>query len=252
MKKLVFTLLAASTLVFTNSATDAETAFASTSNTTAYETSTTETSVEVVEVAASKATAKSGTFKMKYNTNVRLDAGTKYKVVTVAKKGATAVATHQKKVGSQTWFKVKVSGKAGWVLSTLVTPAAKKAAVVKASNSTSSSAIVSTALSLKGIPYKFGGTTTSGFDCSGFTQYVFKKAGKSLSRTTLSQFAETTAVSSPQPGDLIFFANTYRAGISHVGIYIGNGQWVHSGGKKAEVLSVNAPYWGDKIHSYRR
>jgi peptidoglycan endopeptidase LytE len=252
MKKLVFTLLAASTLVFTNSATDAETAFASTSNTTAYETTNTAPSQEIVEVAASKATAKSGTFKMKYNTNVRLDAGTKYKVVTVAKKGAKAVATHQKKVGSQTWFKVKVNGKAGWVLSTLVTSASSSAKVVKASSSASTAGVVSAAMALRGIPYKFGGTTTSGFDCSGFTQYVFKKAGKSLSRTTLSQFAETSAVSSPQAGDLIFFANTYRAGISHVGIYIGNGQWIHSGGKKAEVLSVNAPYWGDKIHSYRR
>lgn len=250
MKKLVFTLLAASSLVFTNSAVDAQAAFASTSNTTAYETSNTETSLEIVEVAASKATAKSGTYKMKYNTNVRLDAGTNHKVVTVAKKGAKAVATHQKKVGSQTWYKVKVSGKAGWVLSTLLTSSSAK--VVKASNSSSASGAVSVALSLKGIPYKFGGTTTSGFDCSGFTQYAYKKAGKSLSRTTLSQFAETSAVSSPQPGDLIFFANTYRAGISHVGIYIGNGKWIHSGGKKAEVLSVNAPYWGDKFHSYRR
>lgn len=253
MKKLVFTLLAASSLVFTNSAVDAQAASASTSNnTTAYETSNTETSLEIVEVAASKATAKSGTYKMKYNTNVRLDAGTKHKVVTVAKKGAKAVATHQKKVGSQTWYKVKVNGKAGWVLSSLLTSASSSAKVVKASNTSSASGAVSVALSLKGIPYKFGGTTTSGFDCSGFTQYAYNKAGKSLSRTTLSQFAETSAVSSPQPGDLIFFANTYRAGISHVGIYIGNGQFVHSGGAKAEVKSVNDPYWGKKFHSYRR
>jgi peptidoglycan endopeptidase LytE len=257
MKKLIFTLLAASSLVFTNSATDAQAAFTPQNDTitTAYEAVETLETNEVVEVATAKATAKSGTFKLKYNTNVRADAGTKYKVLTVGKKGATAVATHQKKVGSQTWIKVKVSGKYGWVLSTLLTStkaAAKKPTVVKTSSTTVTSKAATVGLSLKGTPYRFGGTTTAGFDCSGFTQYAFKQAGKSISRTTLGQFAESVTVSSPQPGDLIFFANTYRPGISHVGIYIGNGQWVHSGGSKAEVLSVNAPYWGDKFHSYKR
>lgn len=265
MKKLVFTLLAASSLVFTHSAVDAQAAFATQNNTTtAYEAVDTLDMTEVVAVSAGTATAKSGTYKLKYNTNVRADAGTKYKVLTVGKKGATAIATHQKKVGKQTWFKVKVSGKYGWVLSTLLTStttakkatvkkaAVKKPTVVKASNSAVNSKAVSVGLSLVGTPYRFGGTTTAGFDCSGFTQYAFKQAGKSISRTTLSQFAESETVSTPEPGDLIFFANTYRPGISHVGIYIGNGQWVHSGGSKAEVLSVNAPYWGDKFHSYKR
>ncbi|TWT03581.1 C40 family peptidase [Planomicrobium sp. CPCC 101079] len=205
--------------------------------------------------SSSKATAKSGTYKLKYNTNVRQDAGTKYKVVTVGKKGATATASQQKKVGSQTWYKVKVGSKSGWVLSTLLTPAtAKKASstVKKASSSSSiDSKVVSEALALRGTPYVFGGTTTRGFDCSGFIQYVFKQAGKSVSRTTLTQYAETHAVSSPQPGDLVFFANTYRAGISHVGIYIGNNQFVHAGGSKAAVVSLNDSYWGKKFHSFR-
>ncbi|MGK7376431.1 C40 family peptidase [Planococcus sp. 1R117A] len=252
MKKLVFTLFAASSLIFTNSAVDVEAAFNSNTITPAIESSHTAqvNTGEVEQVAAAKATVKTGKYKTKHNSNIRLDAGTKYKVVTVAKKGATVIATHQKKVGSKTWYKVKVNGKAGWVLSTLLTPASTK--VVKASNSASSSEVVSIALSLKGIPYKFGGTTTSGFDCSGFIQYVFKKAGKNVSRTTGTQFAESTTVSNPVPGDLIFFANTYKAGISHVGIYIGNGQFVHAGGSKAEVKSVNDPYWGKKFHSYKR
>ncbi|MDN7241733.1 NlpC/P60 family protein [Planococcus sp. N028] len=205
--------------------------------------------------SSSKTTAKSGTFKMKYASNVRSGAGTNYKVVTVAKKGATATATHQKKVGKQTWYKVKVGSKTGWVLSTLVTPAtAKKASstVKKASNSSSfDSKVVSEALALKGTPYVFGGTTPRGFDCSGFIQYVFKQAGKSVSRTTLTQYAETYNVSNPQPGDLVFFANTYRSGISHVGIYIGNNQFVHAGGSKAAVVSLNDSYWGSKFHSFR-
>lgn len=246
MKKLVFTLLAAGSLLFANSTTDVQAAQTTQNEaTSSYETS--ETIVE--QVAASKATAKSGTFKMKYNSNVRADAGTKYKIVTMAKKGSIATATHQKKVGKATWYKVKVNGKSGWVLSSLLTATTvKKASVKKAS----SSSVVSAALALKGIPYKFGGTTTSGFDCSGFVQYAFKKAGKNVSRTTTSQYAETYKVSNPQPGDLVFFANTYRAGISHVGIYIGNNQFVHAGGAKAEVKSMNDPYWGKKFHSYKR
>ena len=246
MKKLVFTLLAAGSLLFANSTTDAQAA-TTTQNvaTSSYETS--ESTVE--QVAASKATAKSGSFKMKYNTNVRADAGTKNKVVTVAKKGSIATATHQKKVGNSTWFKVKVNGKSGWVLSTLLSSTTVKKASV---STASSSSVVSAAMALKGIPYKFGGTTPSGFDCSGFVQYAFKKAGKNVSRTTLSQYAESYKVSNPQPGDLVFFANTYRAGISHVGIYIGNNQFIHSGGAKAEVKSMNDPYWGKKFHSYKR
>lgn len=246
MKKLVFTLLAAGSLLFANSTTDVQAAQPTQNNvSSSYETS--ESTVE--QVAASKATAKSGTFKMKYNTNVRADAGTKYKVATVAKKGSIATATHQKKVGKSTWYKVKVNGKSGWVLSTLLSTATVKKASVKTA---SSSSVVSAALALKGIPYKFGGTTPSGFDCSGFVQYAFKKAGKNVSRTTSTQFAESYTVSSPQPGDLVFFANTYKPGISHVGIYIGNNQFVHSGGAKAEVKSMNDPYWGKKFHSFKR
>jgi peptidoglycan endopeptidase LytE len=252
MKKLVFTLFAASSLIFANSAVDAEAAFNSNTTTTVIESSHTEqtSSQEVEQVAAAKATAKSGTFKTKYNSNIRVDAGTKYKVVMLAKKGTKVTATHQKKVGSQTWYKVKAGSKSGWILSTLLTSASAK--VVKASNTASTSRAVSVALSLKGTPYKFGGVTTGGFDCSGFTQYAFKQAGKAISRTTGGQFAQSTTVSSPAPGDLIFFANTYKAGISHVGIYIGNGQFVHAGGARAEVKSVNDPYWGKKFHSYKR
>ncbi|MGE6414536.1 C40 family peptidase [Planococcus kocurii] len=245
MKKLFFTLLTAGSLLFANSAADAQATQPIQNDASSQVT----TDLSIEQVAASKATAKSGTFKMKYNSNVRADAGTKYKVVTMAKKGSIATATHQKKVGKSTWYKVKVNGKSGWVLSTLLTSTTVKKASVKTS---SSSSVVSEALALQGIPYKFGGTTTAGFDCSAFIQYAFKQAGKSVSRTTLSQYAETYKVSSPQPGDLVFFANTYRAGISHVGIYIGNNKFVHAGGAKSEVKSMNDPYWGKKFHSFKR
>lgn len=112
--------------------------------------------------------------------------------------------------------------------------------------------VVAQAKKLTGIPYVFGGTTTKGFDCSGFIQYAFKKAGKDVSRTTLSQFAESKKVTSPKPGDLVFFKNTYRKGISHVGIYIGNNKFVHAGGKKSQITSLSNSYWKTKFHSFKR
>jgi cell wall-associated NlpC family hydrolase len=82
-----------------------------------------------------------------------------------------------------------------------------------------SAGAIAIAASLAGIPYRYGGTTTSGFDCSGFTQYIFAKLGKNLPRTAEQQRQYSTPVSNPQPGDLVFFG----APAYHMGIYAGNG-----------------------------
>ena len=83
----------------------------------------------------------------------------------------------------------------------------------------STGGVLSIAASLAGIYYIYGGTTTAGFDCSGYTQYVFAKLGINLPRTAEEQRQAVTAVSNPQPGDLVFFDSP----ASHVGIYAGNG-----------------------------
>jgi cell wall-associated NlpC family hydrolase len=83
----------------------------------------------------------------------------------------------------------------------------------------STGGVLGIAAGLAGIPYVYGGTTTGGFDCSGFTQYVFAKLGINLPRTAEEQRQAVTAVSNPQPGDLVFFG----APAYHVGIYAGNG-----------------------------
>ncbi|MHB8126212.1 MAG: C40 family peptidase [Desulfitobacteriaceae bacterium] len=99
-----------------------------------------------------------------------------------------------------------------------------------------SSSIVDRALSLQGTPYVFGGTTRSGFDCSGFTKYVFASSGISLPRTSYAQFSSGAAVSKNdlQPGDLVFFS-TYTKGASHVGIYMGGGRFVHASNPNSGV-----------------
>ncbi len=111
-------------------------------------------------------------------------------------------------------------------------------------------AIVATAKSCLGVPYKWGGESMSGFDCSGLIQYVYKKHGISLGRTCKKQYAAGTPISksSLQPGDLVFFQNTYTSGLSHAGIYIGDGQFIHASSDGVMVSSLSNSYW--KSHYY--
>jgi peptidoglycan DL-endopeptidase LytE len=96
------------------------------------------------------------------------------------------------------------------------------------SSSSSASAMISTAKNQIGTPYKWGGTTTSGFDCSGFLNYVFAQHGQSLPRTVSAIWDAGTSVSNPSPGDIVFF-ETYTSGPSHAGMYLGNNQYIHAG-----------------------
>ena len=100
----------------------------------------------------------------------------------------------------------------------------------------STGGVIGIAASLAGIPYVYGGTTTAGFDCSGYTQYVFAKLGINLPRTAQDQQQAVTAVSNPQPGDLVFFG----VSASHVGIYAGNNMMWNSphGGAVVALQSI--------------
>ena len=141
----------------------------------------------------------------------------------------------------------------GKSLGTAVTPATLK-------NSTNSlsplpNAIIRTAKNYIGVPYLWGGTTPAGFDCSGFVQYVFKQNGITLNRTVATQFQHGKAISRSnlQPGDLVFFQNTYTTGLSHIGIYIGNGEFIHASGSQGVIISsLSNSYWNSHYHSARR
>ena len=115
--------------------------------------------------------------------------------------------------------------------------------------------IVSNAKKHLGTPYVWGGNAPGGFDCSGFTQYIFKQSGLSLPRTTTEQYQIGTYVekSALQPGDLVFLANTYRDGISHVGIYIGNGSMIHASSSKGiTISSLSSSYYMQHYYGSRR
>ena len=110
--------------------------------------------------------------------------------------------------------------------------------------------VMRAASSVIGTPYVFGGTTPYGFDCSGFTQYAFARAGVYLPRMADSQFYSGRQISMSQlrPGDLIFFT-TYEAGASHVGIYVGNGNFIHAGTSTGvTVSSAFTGYWGARYY----
>lgn len=107
-------------------------------------------------------------------------------------------------------------------------------------------AVVSTALSMKGRPYRYGGSTPAGFDCSGLIQYSFRKVGVPVPRTSYAQYKASLPVyiSRIQPGDLLFF-RTNGMFVSHVGLYIGDNRFVHAAGKDqpVKVDNLDSDYW---------
>jgi cell wall-associated NlpC family hydrolase len=117
--------------------------------------------------------------------------------------------------------------------------------------------VIDKAVDLLGIPYRFGGTTPeSGFDCSGFVSHVFYTGfGLILPRSALEQSKAGRAVpfTELKPGDLVFF-NTMRHAFSHVGIYLGNDQFVHAPrtGERVRVDSMNDSYWIQRFNGARR
>jgi len=140
------------------------------------------------------------------------------------------------------------------------TPAGSTRREIASAASTSGShtgeSIVRTASRLRGVRYRWGGSSRSGFDCSGFTRYVFRqRAGIDLPHSASAQFRTGKPVrrNELKPGDLVFF-QTYRRGASHVGIYIGNGKFIHASSARGRVRvdSLNDGYYRQRYLGARR
>lgn len=107
--------------------------------------------------------------------------------------------------------------------------------------------IIQTAVTAVGTPYRWGGLTPKGFDCSGLVVYAYKKIGTHVPRTAKAQFKSCKSVTRQnlKPADLVFFSVPRRRGVVHVGIYIGKGQFVHAPGRgrKVKRASLNNIYF---------
>ncbi|RNC63099.1 MAG: Murein DD-endopeptidase MepS/Murein LD-carboxypeptidase [Candidatus Dichloromethanomonas elyunquensis] len=113
--------------------------------------------------------------------------------------------------------------------------------------------IISSVLSWEGIQYKWGGRTKGGVDCSGLVERVFRDQGIILPRTSYEQFRAGVGIPKAklEPGDLVFF-NTNGAGASHVGIYLGNGEFISATRNCVQKQSLDNPYWAGTYRGSRR
>lgn len=163
------------------------------------------------------------------------------------------------------WYKVSYNGKDGYISKSLVTEGEPPATTSSRSQeeprsatttSASSNSVVQVAESYAGSKYVSGGSSPSGFDCSGFTQYVYGKCGITLSRTSYTQATQGTAVnkSELQPGDLLLFHYYGSSSIGHVGIYVGNGKFIHAANSNRGVVydSIESGYYADNYAGARR
>ncbi|PAE38137.1 C40 family peptidase [Bacillus sp. 7884-1] len=113
---------------------------------------------------------------------------------------------------------------------------------------------INVAKSVMGTPYVWGGSTLNGFDCSGFIFYVANKAGYKIGRySAAGYYSRTYYVDQPKPGDLVFFENTYKQGISHLGIYLGNNEFLHADEKRGvSIANLSNPYYTAHFDGFKR
>jgi cell wall-associated NlpC family hydrolase len=111
-------------------------------------------------------------------------------------------------------------------------------------------AVIRIAEKLKGTPYRYGGVTPKGFDCSGLVHYAYSKVGLSIPRTTRDQYraSQRLSLENAQPGDLLFFRIDSRK-LSHVGLYAGDGRFIHASTTQKRVAdaSLEEPYWRKRL-----
>jgi len=100
-----------------------------------------------------------------------------------------------------------------------------------------------------GTPYRFGGTSPRGLDCSGLTQMAYSRAGIALPRSSQAQYDSLPRIERARPGDLLFFATGKGPGVSHVGIYLGNDSMIHApgSGRSVTTSSLAIDYWQDRF-----
>lgn len=200
--------------------------------------------------ASNNTSASTGTaavVKCSSTVNFRSAASTSSTILGELKNG-TAVTMLSTSNG---WSKVSYAGKTGYISADYLVTASSGTAISPSNTAASVSisakrqSVLNYAAQFLGVPYVYGGSTPSGFDCSGFTSYVFKNTVGSIPRVAQAQYDATTRVSRDDllPGDLVFFGSS-TSSISHVGIYVGSNQFIHapSTGDVVKYSSLTGSY----------
>jgi cell wall-associated NlpC family hydrolase len=235
--------------------------------------------VERVEAVASIPDANPALIGVIQERNVNLRAGP---AVAYAKRGGLGAGAQLDLLGRYTdWYKVRTSsGTIGWVSNELVQvsefvarrvptardiPALPKPQQLLGRSQTAGRAapapaatagsVTGFAMQFVGSRYVWGGSSPKGFDCSGFTRYVYAQFGLNLPHSSAGQYSSRygTPISDPadlRPGDIVFFVNTYKRGISHVGLYVGGGDVVQAMSPRlgVGVANLNGGYWAQHYY----
>lgn len=214
------------------------------------------------------------------NNTTTVQTGGSYVVNTGALKVRTGPATYNAVIGGVTngtvlnvtgaengWYKINHNGRTGYVSADFVkfvkggvnnvTNNVQQPVkdVQKPTTGGNTSSIAGFARSLNGSPYRTAGTTPAGFDCSGFIHYVLNQTGHKGARQTVAGYwSSKTKTSNPQPGDLVYFQNTYKSGPSHMGVYLGNGQFIsaETDATGVRISSVSNSYWSKHLLGYTK
>ncbi|MGG0178552.1 SH3 domain-containing protein [Gottfriedia acidiceleris] len=205
---------------------------------------------------------------------IRSGAGTSYQILGSVNKNQRLDVTSL----SNGWYKVKYKGTTGYISASYVgketdsnkTDSNKVDSSQTDTNQTDTNkddsnnaqsfdvqTLITLSKKYSGVPYVWGGETPTGFDCSGFISYVFKESGMSLPRTNVAGYwynnSNLKTVDDFQPGDLIFFQNTYTYGPSHMGIVINNNEFIHASSSSGVTISkINNSYWNQHFLGFKR
>ena len=182
--------------------------------------------------------------------NLREGPSTAYTSTRVLSAGVSVTVTGK----SGQWYRVNYGGMTGFIHQDYLSLGGDSRA--NTAGSTAGEQIVATAKKYMGVRYVYGGTSPSGFDCSGLVYYVYKQCGYSITRTATSQSydGKLVARADMQPGDIIIFYNGAKSAIGHAGIYIGNNQFIHasSGGGRVMISSLSESYYNTRFYCARR
>ncbi|MGN1060038.1 MAG: NlpC/P60 family protein [Clostridia bacterium] len=183
--------------------------------------------------------------------NVRAGAGTDHTILSTVNSGVTMDV--YERIGN--WFKIGIGdGQCAYISADYVS--VRPQDVASRGSYSGGSRVVQVAKQYLGTPYVYGGSSPSGFDCSGFTSFVYRQLGYSINRVANDQLANGVPVSKNelQPGDLVMFKHAGSSQVHHVGIYAGDGMMIHAPqtGDVVKYTSITTGYYNNVYYAARR